>query len=906
MRAVQLSAARSALRRKYRAMVAGCGAAGLALLGAVAPASAVQDSRAGQDIGSMAGKRTVVEVTDFGADPTGRADSAAAIAAAVEHAKSLRRPTTVHFAPGTYQIYPERTPKRELYVSNTVGADQRYRTKNIAILIEDMHDVVVDGGGATLLAHGYQTLFAAIRSTDVRFTHFTQDWVAPKTVDITVTETGVTDDGAYRVISVPGTYTYSVEGTSVRWSGERSPVTGEPYWTGLDSFDYAQVYDPATDRTRRVGNPVFENVARITDLGGDRLRIEYRSGTRPTDQRQVYVMRETTRDTPGALFWESARVTVDHLRLGYLHGFGLVGQFSEDITVDSVDFRADRATGRVTSGFADHIQMSGVKGTVRITDSRFDNPQDDPINIHGTYLQVSAVSADRRTLTLRYQHDQTSGFPQFYPGDRLELVSRSTMLAVPGTTATVESVDGPSGRGVPAGADPETHLRTMTVTVDRPVPAAVAAAPGDHAAENITYTPAVEISGNTFRAVPTRGILVTTRGPVRIEDNRFDGMTMSSIYISSDARSWYESGPVRDVVIRRNVFDRPASPVIAFDPTNEVTVPGRPVHRNVLIEDNLFRLTSGTLVSGRGVGDLTFRDNTVRRYDRLRLTGPDRPLYVGATATLGTDAPPASSTDPLFTFSGADDITLTGNTYADGFNRRVDTDRMPVTEVTARDSLALNADRITSAPVTVTYTSSHPSVATVDRAGRLTATGTGRTTVTAHARIDGERVRSNSLTVQVGPAPDAPTGRPWVSDLPFVGETANGWGPVERDRSNGEQSARDGRPLTLGTTTYAKGLGVHAPSSAAVHLGAACTRFTATVGIDAEAAPYGKVVFEVWADGQRRWQSPPLGGSDPAVPAEVDLTGATTLRLVVTDGGDGSGYDHADWADARLDCAPAA
>src|SRR5258708_39548552 len=34
----------------------------------------------------------------------------------------------------------------------------------------------------------------------------------------------------------------------------------------------------------------------------------------------------------------------------------------------------------------------------------------------------------------------------------------------------------------------------------------------------------------------------------------------------------------------------------------------------------------------------------------------------------------------------------------------------------------------------------------------------------------------------------------------------------------------------------------------------------------------------------------------------VDLTGVTTMRLVVTDGGDNNYFDHTDWADAKLTC----
>jgi hypothetical protein len=95
-----------------------------------------------------------------------------------------------------------------------------------------------------------------------------------------------------------------------------------------------------------------------------------------------------------------------------------------------------------------------------------------------------------------------------------------------------------------------------------------------------------------------------------IERNVFDGMSMASIYVSADAHQWYESGPVRDLVVRGNQFLRPATPVIWFDPTNQVE--GEPVHRGVRIEDNEFQLTGdGEVLRAKSVGGLVFTGNRV-------------------------------------------------------------------------------------------------------------------------------------------------------------------------------------------------------------------------------------------------------------------------------------------------------
>ncbi|MBY8852071.1 NPCBM/NEW2 domain-containing protein, partial [Saccharothrix sp. MB29] len=146
----------------------------------------------------------------------------------------------------------------------------------------------------------------------------------------------------------------------------------------------------------------------------------------------------------------------------------------------------------------------------------------------------------------------------------------------------------------------------------------------------------------------------------------------------------------------------------------------------------------------------------------------------------------------------------------------------------------------------------------------------------------------------------APTGAPHVSDLPFT--QSNGWGPVSRYRSTGAASGGYGGPLTSAGGVPAKGLGVHAPSEVAVHLGGACRSFGAMLGLDDETTSPGSVVFQVVGDGRVLHDSGVVRGGEPGRAASVDTTGVRTLVLRVTDAGDGRNFDHADWADARLDC----
>ncbi|MFI9486092.1 glycoside hydrolase family 97 catalytic domain-containing protein [Promicromonospora sp. NPDC052451] len=155
--------------------------------------------------------------------------------------------------------------------------------------------------------------------------------------------------------------------------------------------------------------------------------------------------------------------------------------------------------------------------------------------------------------------------------------------------------------------------------------------------------------------------------------------------------------------------------------------------------------------------------------------------------------------------------------------------------------------------------------------------------------------------------PPSLTGTHHVSDLDWIDET-NGYGPVERDRSNGEAAGGDGGPLRIAGVTYDKGVGMHATGSVTAWLGGTCTRLTAVVGIDDEVLDkpgdtgVGSVRFQVYGDGVLLTETPVLSNDDGGVPLDVDVTGVRRLRLVADEGGDGKNFDHADWADARVTC----
>ena len=140
----------------------------------------------------------------------------------------------------------------------------------------------------------------------------------------------------------------------------------------------------------------------------------------------------------------------------------------------------------------------------------------------------------------------------------------------------------------------------------------------------------------------------------------------------------------------------------------------------------------------------------------------------------------------------------------------------------------------------------------------------------------------------------------YLSDYNWKSATS-GWKEVVKDKSV------ENREITLTgednkSVTYKKGIGTHAHSEIVYDLtDKNVNMFSSFIGIDREMinGP-SSVKFRVYVDGDLAYESKVMRAKDPQEFVQVDLAGAKELKLVVTNGGDTNGSDHADWADAKL------
>ncbi|MDO6429300.1 right-handed parallel beta-helix repeat-containing protein [Flavitalea sp. BT771] len=525
-----------------------------------------------------------VVVTDFGAAPGSGKDAVPAIRRALAACRKKGRAILV-FPKGRYDLYPDSAEKKEYFLSNTSSETEcPSKWKTIGMMLEGMKDLTVEGNGSMLICHGKMITFAmdncdriVLRDLELDFqrptmSEFTIENIAPNAIDVRVH---------------PDSW-YKLDSGRLTWYGE-GWVARQAHCIRIDPSTQAMFY----------ANEEYEQLMRSQVMETGRFQLSFRGAfdTSRFSRGNIFTVRDPVRDEVGALILSSRNVRLQNLGMHYMHGLGILSQYSEDIFMDSVMIEPMKGSGRRIASFADGMHFSGCKGTIRIAHCRFNGLHDDAINVHGTHLQIVEKRPGNQ-LVLRFMHPQTYGFEAFRERDSIAFVH-------------------PSSLGLYATGRVQHALRLsdreILLTLDKAVPSSVHA--GD-VVENTTWTPRVIVRNCLITGSNTRGILVTTRRKVVIEGNAFRRLGMQAILIADDALSWYESGPVRDVLIRNNSFTwcghliRPAYAIVMAPEDHQLT--DTPVHRNIRIENNRFSGFSDAVMAARSVKGLSFINNIVR------------------------------------------------------------------------------------------------------------------------------------------------------------------------------------------------------------------------------------------------------------------------------------------------------
>ncbi|MGE8079853.1 right-handed parallel beta-helix repeat-containing protein [Peribacillus loiseleuriae] len=619
----------------------------------------------------MNSKARIIDVSEYGGEANSSKDHTPLLYTLLEEVKGTKEEVIVSFPKGIYHFYPDYAQQRAFHTSNTDTV--RHPIKRVCFLIEEQENLTIEGNGSFFLFHGDVMGLGIFHSKNIKLKNFSWDYEVSTLSELQVHRT-FAEDGCYYAdykVEPHVPYEISENQQSFYWLSERSPYSNAHYWKDENSKNDMVIvgFDEESGVKRRYQvneGPFTNNIVKIEESGKGNIRIYY-DKTLPSEvveNRVFEFCKVIDRNTAGACILESEKVSLSNMTIHYLHGFGFLVQMSGDVSFQLTKFIPNTAKGKHGSSFADSIHISGAKGVITVDGCTFAHPHDDPINIHGTFTRIQE-KIDDRTLEVIYAHPQQSGFPQYHIGDKVAFFDRATMGNEMEEEYEVTNVVHPGTGG--------NDLQTMQVSFNKKLPFDdVQNKNGiyQYVMENVTYTPEVVITNNTFAHVPTRGILCTTRRKVLIEGNHFQNITMSCIFISNDSNDWYESGPVRDMTIRNNTFH--VKPIKGFNyrkpaiyihpiPLGEKRS-SVPIHKNITIENNTFFMHHECVVSAENVENLIIKNNRIVKTLPSELTmgiesGNDFSLSSGIqTEYTGVH-------DVLYEFDTCKGVVIEGNTY---------------------------------------------------------------------------------------------------------------------------------------------------------------------------------------------------------------------------------------------------
>ena len=545
--------------------------------------------------------RDTVYVSDY-VKPNTYENCVEGIQKAIDVCKN-RGAKVLSFEKGRYDIWPENAIRKEYFVSNTSTEQEcPSKVKTIGLLFDGLKDLEIAGNDALLMYHGKMIMMAFDQCKGIKVHSLTTDFERPTASEIEYIKVGT--EGVDVRFHRDSRYDIRDGKISLIGEGWRSNINHCIEWDkDTHFFTYSGGWNTLAGSTAKEISPGI-------------VHFDTPSTFQPKEG-NILTVRDIIRDQVGIFINETENVELKDIHISYMHGLGIVSQYSTDITMNHVNCIPNEERGRILASSADFMHFSGCKGQIKINNCRFEGAHDDPINIHATNLRVIA-KIDDKTLKLRFMHGQSYGFTAFHKGDEVAFIKASQMLRMD-NIYTVDHVK-------------KLSEREMLISFTQPIPKDLEI--GHDCLENMTYTPEVEIRNNYFTRTSTRGLLVTTPRKVVIENNVFEKTGMSAILIESDAEGWFESGPVNDVLIQNNTFidcayqGGPGNAIIALNPSNSVVNPNQSVHRNIRIINNTFKTFDYPVLYAKSTQGILFQGNRIERtFTTDKLSGNKNVFY---------------------------------------------------------------------------------------------------------------------------------------------------------------------------------------------------------------------------------------------------------------------------------------
>lgn len=496
-------------------------------------------------------------------------------------------PKSLLLQKGNYVFLSKYAQERELYITNTI-ADKEYSETDkkhihkIALDLKGINDLEIDFNNSTIILDGKMTNIVIENCENITLKNLTIETVQPNVHKITILKAS------------PFYITFKIDETS-----NYKEENGDYYWYGTDYISYftenknTGAWTPTAkpsnySHLNKNGSHPFYGVSSIKEIAPRVFKARY---IVPKDftEGQIFYVFSKIRKNVGIFIDGSKNVKLENVTQRFNYGLGVVAQNSQDIELNKLNFSPRDGAEVDFCSLADFICISMCRGTVSVKNSNFNSCANDCCNVHGIYFKVLDVQGD--IITLGYSHRRTFGFNPLRVNDTINFIDPKT-LAELGSSKILQSEMIDRYR---------IKLKVSTRVNNYPAGTVV---------EDVTACPDFEFSENTLNRIALRGLLVTTRGKILIENNKILNTGMSGIYVSNDALTWHESGRVKSMMIRGNAFMNCEENSILILPENR-RFQGF-VHENIYIENNLFVLNGIPALNVNSTKNIIMKNNVYK------------------------------------------------------------------------------------------------------------------------------------------------------------------------------------------------------------------------------------------------------------------------------------------------------
>ncbi len=478
-----------------------------------------------------------------------------------------------------------RLPRGEYYIERRLDIPNR---KNL----------VIDGNGSVIISH-YNNGDSNIPTCDgfhicgcenIRLCNFTLETDTPVNITGTV-ESIHPDEGAYVLSVLPE---FRVTGKETFMMQNSCDSDG--------SFDYRLAYGHReTDETKapRLAGEILLSSAytgcNYDYLGGGRFKVflpPHLLGGLYIGQK--ICVRHSAYGPISILIKNSNDTYLENINITSAPGMGIVVlPRCRNLYLNNFNIALPRGSERLMSGNCDGIHITGLSGILKIIDSTFCSLGDDALNIHSTAATATAIDEENSVIKCSYRKK-----------DRNDPLSAEWCAA----GDIINVLDGKTCKKI--GEFKVKCFNNDEICFEKPNGSIMAGG----ILQNTCFSAAVEMKNCRIRNTRARGCLLQTEN-IEISDCEFYGISLPAILAAPDIRRWYEVGPIKNMRINNNRFEKcgfinDGFHVISVQDNHDSREAGaRGVHENIEVTNNVFERKSGKCIFMTSVNGVKIKGN---------------------------------------------------------------------------------------------------------------------------------------------------------------------------------------------------------------------------------------------------------------------------------------------------------